>query len=496
MGALFSVSTSFRICRPDGEERHVRTLAAPKSDEVGAGYVVIVEDITEELATQEALAHQAYYDQLTGLPNRALFLDRLDQELVRCRRDGTSIAVLFMDLDRFKIVNDTLGHDIGDAVLVDVASRLSRVVRSGETAARFSGDEFMFIIRDVGHIDDAVAAARRLLSELEEPILQQAQELIITASIGIVIPTGSQDAAEILRDADTAMYEAKEAGRNRFALFDQALHHRSVARFTLERELRQAVQRDEFEVYYQPIVEPMHGFPVGAEALIRWNHPTRGLVMPLEFIPVAEDTGLIKPIGRWVFQRALEQLAAWDAQHDGPRVERLCINLSSRQLDDPKTFETVRNELRRHAIEPSRVTIEITESVLMDNSESTVRALSGFRELGLHVAIDDFGTGYSSLSYLHTLPVTCVKIDRSFIERLGAAEDSASVVKAIIDMGHASGLDVVAEGVSDERLQQHVSAMGCDVAQGFYWSRPLPVDQFGEWWQSRRTRREGSPADS
>jgi len=343
----------------------------------------------------------------------------------------------------------------------------------------------MFIIRDIDAVGDAIAAAQRLISELEEPILQQGHELIVTASIGIVIPSSATDAATILRDADTAMYEAKEAGRNRYALFDEVLHRRSVARFTMERELRRAIQRDEFEVYYQPIVEPVRGMAVGAEALIRWNHPDRGVVLPFEFIPVAEDTGLIKHIGRWVFLRAIEQLAEWDTQVGGPRIAQLSINLSSRQLEDAKTYEMVRDGLRRHRLDPRRITLEITESILMDSSDTAMRTLQSFRDLGVNVAIDDFGTGYSSLSYLHTLPVTSVKIDRSFIERLGTQEDSESVVKAIIDMGHATGLNVVAEGVSDERLQQHVSSMGCDVAQGFYWSRPLPVEEFNAWWMAR-----------
>ncbi len=251
----------------------------------------------------------------------------------------------------------------------------------------------------------------------------------------------------------------------------------------MEGELRQALSRNEFEVYYQPVVEPTSGRPVGAEALIRWRHPTAGLVPPLEFIPVAEESGLIKPVGRWVFEQAVSQLAAWDGENGGPCLDFLAVNLSARQLDDPETPDMVRAVLERHRIEPGRICAEVTESVVMVDSAATRRSLDAFEDLGLKVAIDDFGTGYSSLAYLHTLPVTTVKVDRSFVERLGGADDSRPVVKAVIDMGHAMGLSVVAEGVSTARLGAQVSSLGCDAAQGFYWARPAPAEEFAEWWR-------------
>jgi diguanylate cyclase (GGDEF)-like protein/PAS domain S-box-containing protein len=477
------VTTNFRIRRPDGEDRHVRALAAPEHQSADTGYVVIVEDVTEELKSKEALTRQAYYDTLTGLANRALFLDRLDHELAKRRRDRSQLAVLFLDLDRLKIVNDSLGHETGDVLLREVGARFAQAIRTGDTAARFSGDEFIFLIRDVRDVDDAVGAAERLLQVLEAPILHDGRELVVTASIGIIMPgDDAVDAATVVRDADTAMYQAKSSGGNRYAIFNKDLHRRSVARLEIEGDLRRAIARDEFEVYYQPIVRPDSGRPVGAEALLRWHHPTRGLVPPLEFLPVAEELGLIRPIGRLVIEKVVAQLAAWDRQPNGPHLETMAINLSSRQLDDDSVVDVVREALDAHAIDPSRLAFEVTESILVVDSPASRRTLQELRRLGLQIAIDDFGTGYSSLSYLHALPVTAVKIDRSFVERLGRPDDSTSVVRAIIEMGHATGLDVVAEGVSDMELQSRVSTMGCDAAQGFFWARPMPVEAFASWW--------------
>lgn len=474
---------TFRVRRPDGETRHVKVLASPKGAEVGSGYVVTVEDVSEEVRAQEELAHQAFYDTLTGLPNRALLLDRLNQELSRRRRNGSSVALLFLDLDRFKTVNDSLGHDTGDLVLKVVADRFKHVIRAGETAARFSGDEFVFIVRDIRQTDDAHKAAKRILDVLEVPIRAAGQELVVTGSIGLVIPERHIDAATVLRNADTAMYQAKEAGRNRIEVFDESLHYRMRRRLEVEAELRRALDLEEFELHYQPGIDLESGMPMAAEALVRWHHPERGMVAPLDFIPVAEELGLIVPIGRWVLEKSLAQLAAWDANADGPRLGVLGINLSARQLDDSNTPDLVSALLERYAIVPGRVALEVTESVIMSDGANTRRSLRAFKDLGLRVAIDDFGTGYSSLAYLHTLPVTTVKIDRSFVVRLEGPDNSVPVVKAIVDMSHAMGLRVVAEGVSDERLCTLVREIGCDVAQGYYWTKPLPVDTFEKWWR-------------
>jgi diguanylate cyclase (GGDEF)-like protein/PAS domain S-box-containing protein len=476
-----AVTTALRIQHPSGELRHVRLQAAPKGEDPESGYVITIEDVTEEAKAHEELVHQAFYDTLTGLPNRALFLDRLNQELARRRRSGSSIAVFFLDLDRFKDVNDNLGHEAGDAVLKEVGVRFIGAVRAGETVARFGGDEFAFIIRHVRDSHNAVTVADRVLSVLETPIRYDDHELVVTGSIGIVIPAARSNAETVLRDADAAMYKAKSAGRNRSEFFDEEIRRRLVARFEMETELRQALAHGEFEVHYQPEVA-RDGQPVGAEALIRWNHPTRGLVLPLDFIPLAEDLGLIKSIGAWVFEAAVAQLSSWDAQEDGPRLGVLSINISSNQLEDPDTPEVIRAVIERYGIAPSRLALEVTESVLMADSPSTRTSLQCFKDMGLGVAIDDFGTGYSSLAYLHTLPVTTLKIDRSFIERLEGPVDSAEIVKAIVDLGHAMGLRVIAEGVSNDHLHALVSTLGCDVAQGFFWAAPLPVRQFEHWW--------------
>ncbi len=481
------VVTSFRIRRPDGEIRHVRMSAAPKGPDGEEGYVTTVEDITEEVDAQLELTHLAFHDTLTGLPNRAMLLNRLKLELSG-HRVGRKIAVLFLDLDRFKIVNDSLGHETGDAVLKEVGNRFPRAIRAGETAARFSGDEFVFIVRDIESVDDAIGAARRLLAVLEQPVRTGNHDLTVTGSIGIVIPGPRAEPEMVLRDADTAMYQAKKTGRNTYALFDQDLHRRSVFRLTMETELRQALASGQFEVRYQPAVDPVSERPVGAEAVIRWHHPRLGLVSPLDFIPVAEETGLIIPIGHWVFDQALSQLASWDAEADGPRLESLAVNLSARQLDDAETVDMVRQAVQSHGIAPSRVTVEITESAVMTDSTSTRRSLESFQDLGLRVAIDDFGTGYSSLAYLHTLPVTTLKVDRSFTQRLGTADDSLPIVKAIVEMSRVLGLRVVVEGVSDAQRRALVAELGVDSAQGFYWAAPMVAGEFAEWWQ--RTERQ------
>jgi len=476
------ITTRFRLRRPDGDVRHVRMSAAPAGEAVDDGYVVTVEDVTDEVHAQDELTYQAFHDTLTGLPNRELFLDRLDQDLAWRKRSGSNIAVLFLDLDRFKIVNDGLGHATGDAVLKEVGQRLARTVRAGETAARFSGDEFIFIIKDVADAEAAAAAARRLLDALEEPVSTGAQDLTVTASVGVVVPGPHADAATVLRDADTAMYQAKTAGRNRYELFDEELHRRSVLRLAIEADLREALSRHEFELYYQPVVNPATGRPRGAEALIRWRHPERGIVSPLEFIPVAEESGLIRPIGAWVFEQAVAQLVAWDADPAAPSLAVLSVNLSARQLDDPETPRLVRASLVRHGMAPSRICVEITESTMMSDDFNCRRAVSAFEELGLRVAIDDFGTGYSSLAYLHSLPVTTLKVDRAFVDRLGATDDSRPVVQAIVEMAHAMGLRVVAEGVADGERQRVVAELGCDLAQGYHWSPPLAAAEFEAWW--------------
>ena len=379
------VSQDFRIVRPDGEPRLLRVHAVPKGQHPDQGRVMTIQDITEEVLSREKLAHQAFYDTLTGLPNRALFLDRLGQELARGRRTSPDIAVLFLDLDRFKVVNDGLGHAAGDTVLQEVGRRFSGTVRAGETAARFSGDEFIFIIRDVEGTADAVAAAGRLLKALEAPVHCGGQDFSVTGSIGIVVPGPGAEAAAVLRGRRHRYVPGEGGGQDRYAIFDDDLHNRSVARLALEADLGHALARHELEVYYQPVLEPASEHPIGAEALLRWHHPVRGLVSPLEFIPVAEESGLIKAIGRFVLDRAMAQLAEWDRHYRGPHLDVMAVNLSARQLDDDGTSAMVRDLLDRYGIATQRVSLELTESAAMADSAGYRRTLRDFKAHGFRV---------------------------------------------------------------------------------------------------------------
>ena len=480
------VGTHFRLLQPSGAVRHVRVLAAPVTadDTEPPRFVATVQDVTDETAATEALAFQAMHDPLTGLPNRALFLDRLNVELSNAARSGTDLAVMFLDLDRFKVVNDGLGHQAGDKLLKIVADRLLGVLRAGETVARLGGDEFTFILRDVADAGGAASAAERILASLADPIEIAGREVVVTGSIGIVLPGPEARSVALLRDADSAMYRAKEAGRARFEIFDDTQRRMVLNQLTMEEELRHAIEHGELRLYYQPLMALSGDAVLGVEALVRWEHPTRGLLSPIEFIPVAEESGLIVPLGAWVFRTAAADMATWD-HTDGPQFERMAINVSARQLASPKLCPMVRETLTERGIAPARVGIEITESVIMKDDDVTRQSLADLRAIGVRMAIDDFGTGYSSLASLSKLPVTSLKIDKSFVDRIGLANDGGPVVVAIVDMAHALGMKVIAEGVSRESQRQFLAACGCDKAQGYLWSPALPPDAFADWWRRR-----------
>jgi diguanylate cyclase (GGDEF)-like protein/PAS domain S-box-containing protein len=430
----------------------------------------------ERKESEDRLAHQSFHDPLTDLPNRTLFLDRLGQALARSRRTGHGAAVLFLDLDRFKTINDSLGHELGDELLVAIARRLESVIRPGDTIARFGGDEFTVVCEELppGRARErAGEIAARLSTELADPFVLQGGEIYLGASIGIAVAvTGEERPEELLRDADAAMYHAKEQGRGRFVVFDDAMRARALARHAIETALHRAVERGEFRVFYQPIVSLTHERCVGAEALVRWQHPERGLVTPGEFVPLAEETGLIIGLGSWVLEEAARQAARWQEETSEPFF--VSVNLSARQLAQPDLAEAIASALDAANLEPDRLCLEITESVLMDDADVTLAALERVRALGVRFSIDDFGTGYSSLAYLKRFPVDAVKIDRSFTDGLGIDAGDTAIVSAVIGLSHALGLDVVAEGVETEAQLAELSLLGCDQAQGYLFATPRP----------------------
>jgi diguanylate cyclase (GGDEF)-like protein len=451
--------------------------------EPDAGLVALLDSIGTQLGrvverkrAQEALSHQALHDPLTRLPNRTLFSDRLDQAVARLDRHPSKLAVLFLDLDGFKVVNDGLGHEAGDHVLAAVAQRLERILRPSDTLARFGGDEFTLLCEELETEQEAIDIAERVAEVLREPItLVGAGELVVTASIGISI--GEQPgihAEDLLRDADLAMYRAKENGRARYALFDPAMHARATERLALGNALRRAIGGGELELHYQPQVAIDDGRVIGVEALVRWNHPERGLLYPAQFIPVAESTGLIQPLGQWVIEEACRQLGAWAGELDAPGLS-MSVNVSARQLSAGSLVAVLAAAIEANQLDPASLCVEITESVLMENAEHGIAELVAIKDLGVELSVDDFGTGYSSLAYLRHFPVDTLKIDKSFVDELGHEPHAGDFVRTILDLAHSLGLTVIAEGVETALQREELARLGCDVAQGFLFSRPLPA---------------------
>ncbi len=433
-------------------------------------------DISARKHFESQLAHSAFYDALTGLPNRALFIDRLERAIARSARDENhSFAVLFLDLDRFKNINDSLGHLAGDILLIEAGRRFESCLRPGDTVARLGGDEFAVLLEGLADESAIETIATRVGRELELPIQLEGHDVFITVSIGVAPAQGGETrAVELLRNADTAMYRAKGLGRARHATFDTSMHQRAVRLLELESDLWRALERHELRVYFQPIICLETGLIHAVEALVRWQHPLRGLVSPGEFIPLAEETGLIVPMGWWVLEEACRCAAGWSSEL------MLTVNLSSQQFSQPDILERVKSAIELTGFDPTRLKLEITESVIMGNTESANAMLSGLREMGVNLAMDDFGTGYSSLSYLHRFPIDTLKIDRSFVAQLSAGSRNDQIVRTILSLAHGLELIVVAEGIESEEQLQALRAMGCDAAQGFYFARPLPPDILGE----------------
>jgi diguanylate cyclase (GGDEF)-like protein len=426
----------------------------------------------ERKRAEVQLAHQALHDALTGLPNRALLLDRLAQAVTRLGRHGTALAVLFCDLDRFKVVNDSLGHDAGDRLLVDVARRLEGVLRAGDTAARFGGDEFVILCEDIAGAHQAIAIAERVKAVLATPFVLGDDEAHVRTSIGIAMATdlGARPEA-LLRDADAAMYRAKEKGGGVYEVFDDDMRARAVKRLETENALHRALERGEFVLHYQPQAHMATGAVAGVEALVRWAHPERALVYPGEFIGSAEETGLILEIGAWALREACEQQARWAGLRTGPPL-RMSVNLSARQCAHPDLVDMVATTLRETAVDPTTICLEITETAVMADMEAGVGVLDQLRALGVTLAIDDFGTGWSSLRALQRFPVDEVKIDKSFVDGVARDPQEAAIVAAVISLSHALGLRTVAEGVESVSQVDRLRTLGCDVAQGFFFWRP------------------------
>jgi diguanylate cyclase (GGDEF)-like protein/PAS domain S-box-containing protein len=444
------------------EDQHVR------------GIVLNARDISERKAFEEQLAHQAFHDPVTGLANRALFVERVRHAIASARREDRGLGVMFLDIDDFKTINDSLGHGAGDAVLIDVAKRLSSSIRTSDTAARFGGDEFVVLLEDLDSSDTAVEVAERVLEDLRQPLMVAGKELAVRGSIGISILEGSSGtgADELIRDADAAMYIAKRDGKGGYRLFESEMHAGVLARLELRADLQRALENGQFELHYQPIVRLADGHVAGMEALLRWHHPERGLVMPNDFIPFAEETGLIVPIGRWVLREACLQAVIVERQWtDGP-PPYMCVNLSVRQLQNSDVIADIQDALAGSGLEPRQLTIEITESMLIEDPDVAVVKLNELRALGVRIAMDDFGTGYSSLSYLSRFPVDVIKMDRSFL-RPEATREAADLSSAVVALGSSLALEVVAEGIEFDEQLRRLRDLGCELGQGFHFAYPM-----------------------
>ena len=476
---LDGIDTRVRVDRADGQQRWVELRTQPMYDAAGAvdGHVGTLHDVTDVQQYQDELAHQALHDPLTGLPNRTMLLDKLESALHRAAAADENLALLFVDLDRFKVVNDSLGHHAGDRVLVHIAARLNELARPGDLVTRFGGDEFVVLCERVTGRADAMKFAKHVQREVGGVVDIGGSKVHISVSIGVILGSGTESPGDLLRDADAAMYEAKTRGRDQTQAFDDAMHRAAVSRLIVEQELRRGFERDEFALYFQPIIDLENGRIAGAEALLRWNHPERGLLEPAAFLGIAEESGLIRAMGRWVVEQACEEAVRWPKRTDG-FAPRVFVNLAGRQLADLGLADEVEDVMSRTGIEPRQLFLEVTEGILMAGAGTAARVLRQLRELGVRIAIDDFGTGYSSLSYLTRLPVDLLKVDRSFVLGIGGRSGDYEVTAAIIALAHTLGLRAIAEGVETPAQLASLRKLSCDAAQGFLFSRPLMPDAF------------------
>jgi len=469
----------FEITGLKGTHRWMETHAVPLAGEQGGQPLVlsITRDITQRKQTERRLRQLAHFDSLTDLPNRVQFIERLEQAMAEADRHERLLGVVFLDLDRFKYINDSLGHGKGDILLREVAMRLSGVVRRGDTVARLSGDEFALVLADMGHVDDAIHVAQKILDVFRQPFRVAGHDLSVTASMGITLyPFDDRGADDLLRNADVAMYRAKESGKNNYQFYVAEMTTIVSERLTLENDLRSALERGEFSLNYQPIADCRSGEITGMEALLRWKHPERGMIPPALFIPLAEETGYIIPIGEWVLRTACEQCRRW--QKAGFASLYVAVNLSSRQFHQQDLTASIHCILQETGLDPTCLGLEITEGLIMQQAEASVNTLRELKAMGIRISIDDFGTGYSSLSYLKRFPIDVLKIDQSFVRDIPTDQDDAAIASTIITMAHSLGLKVVAEGVETLEQLNFMRKHRCDAMQGYYLSKPLPPEQF------------------
>jgi len=464
----------WRMRHADGSWRDVEVIGTNLLDQPTVrGIVLNTRDISERRALQAELTHQAFHDTLTGLANRALFLDRVTHALALARRHSRTIAVIFLDLDNFKTVNDSLGHAQGDMLLIHTSERMQTAVRTADTIARFGGDEFAILIEDASDNDAAMTVVERVLELMRHPFHLEGKEVFASASIGIAIAEPNHTASDLLRNADMAMYIAKQSGKGQYRRYEARMHTEAMERLELESDLRHAIEREEFTLRYQPIVALNTGEIAGVEALVRWNHPTRGMLSPLTFIPLAEETGLIVPLGRWVVREACKQAVGWQHLRPKGRPLTLTINISGHQLQGEHVVDDVRRALSDSGLDPRQLVLEITESVLMQQSETILERLHALKSLGVRLAIDDFGTGYSSLGYLQRFPIDILKIDKSFVDDVGRGDTESALARAVIALGETLQLQTIAEGIELKQQLSGLQDLGCELGQGFFFDKPI-----------------------